>query len=86
MKQIDWGLWAVSLKNGQSQLKTAKRLGISQGALCHMIFSGVSPSIATLAKIAEARGVSVWELVKEAEDLTQSGTKKADHSSKERSA
>lgn len=84
MEKTDWALWAISLKQRQGQKRTAKRLGISEGTLTHMIFNGAAPSIATLTKIAKTQNKSVWELVREAEELTQ--MKKTEHSSEERSA
>lgn len=90
--ETDWALWAIYLKRGEGQKRAAKRLGIGEGNLTHMIFKNAAPSIATLIKIAAARSIetrrsiSAWELMKEAEQLTLTQNKKAEHSLEERSA
>ena len=74
----NWHVWAIALKNGESQKKAAKRLGISEGSLTRMIFDNAAPSIVTLEKIAEKSKTTVWQLMKEVHEISSKKAEKFD--------
>lgn len=73
---MNWQKWALGLKQGRGQKRTAKALGITEGAFTGMLWGRI-PTLNTLNKIASAQNRKTWELLKEVEEHDESGDDRA---------
>ena len=65
---MTWSKWAKAQKQNLNRIEISKKLGISEGAFQSME-SGRAPVFRTIYKIAQAKGLKVWQLVKEVEEF-----------------
>ena len=67
-----WSEWVNAQKQGLNRIELAKKLGVSEGAVQSMQ-AGRAPVSRTLYRMAAAKNLKVWQLVKEVEEFKRSG-------------
>lgn len=76
---MTWSKWARQQKGNRTQIEICKHLGgISQGCFWRMAMGNEQPNAKNLERISKAKGILVWELMKEVYEISNEKAKKFD--------
>jgi hypothetical protein len=77
---MSWSTWAVREKGCMNQKQICMKLGgISEGCFWRMSIGNRQPNPKNLEKIANAKGITTWELMKEVHEIGNEKAAKSDN-------